>query len=222
MSNNIVGVLEDLKNICLQYYQQNSIIEHVCEVNRVQTDNKANFEFFNSPAYIPRTIIDPNNFPINPVVDKILVNESSYIIEKIKEKSKKAQLSDNILDCIEREATNMLNELDVKAIIVPRGLYSQIPIWNNRLNPNVTNNLNTHLHLSVPREVRVVIPPHGIVFDNTIIISGKVSNHFDFISNDENRLEVGYNSPKGNQIPFWARIWCRFKVVDSDDNITIS
>jgi len=221
MSDELINTLDILKNRVIEYYKENSIIDHIGQVDVAPSENKSKFTWITSKADLPRTNFDPNLFPINPVIEKIVQKEAEYAINEIKKNSIKAKLDDDPLECIKREAVSLFNEQDVKFIILPRKLYVDVPSWNVDLNPNVEER-QKFLHLGVPKSVRVIIPPQGVEF-NDIIISGKTCNYFDFIqSNDGERFEVDYDHNRMGPIPFWVHIWCNYKSTEKSCNVTIT
>lgn len=221
MSEEITNVLEILKNRVKDYYSENSIMDHISQVDIVPPENKAKFEWFTCTANLPRTDLDPNHFPITPVIERIIQQEANYAINKIKENSKKVKLDGDYLECITKEAVSLFNQQDVKFIILPRKLYQQVPTWNASLDPHEIER-QRFLHLGVPRSVEVIIPPQGVEF-NDIIISAKTCNYFDFTkSPDDDRLEVDYDQNRAGTIPFWVHVWCNYKSKENSCNVTIT
>ena len=221
MSDSLENELDILQSRILQEYENNSILNKICKLGENPNGKRADFNWITKKEDFPKQNLVEDNVLTNTIVNNFLADETNYLIDNIRNNSTTVALDGDELNSIRRYTIDYFTEQELLAIIIPRTLWTSVPDWNRTINPQLTDNSNSVLFLGYPKKaVQVVIPPHGVEF-NDIIITSIGCNRLQFIpSKEKNRADVGHEV-YSNKATLYIHAWYKYEKSQLDCNVVI-
>lgn len=208
------GVLEKIRNDSLEYYNEHSIIDAICAPSSVT--RTPDFQEFQHQTQLNRVELANNQIVLpNNLVDLIVNDEINFVLSTIQNEVEIVESNGNIPETIVRVADQLRDHFLPNRIIIPRDFTSEIPEWSKLVNENAQNDFfNLDVGLGIP--LQVIRLPLNHPFSNIIILSEN-SIEYNFVEGtNESRLEIGLETDRGVNIPFWLRTTARIPNLRKD------
>ena len=220
MSENSEEQLQTISNLATRRYQDHSIIRRTCEL--IPNPNPQVLVRFNeAERYSSRALFQVNNLRINQMIDRIVIDETNYLINEINSHSTIRDAQEDLLQSIQDAVTELFtNSFNPISMIVPRRLMMDIHRWNGELNPN-QNNFFNELRVGPGGPLNVSMPAQNIEFNQIMILSRNCNIWEFFPGNNNSSLQIG-SELTPTEIVFWFREQCRFTNDENDGIISLN
>ena len=209
MSENSEDQLRTITTLAANEYQNHSLIHRICDLR--SNPNLRDFKQFNEGARHNHTLYQINELEINQMIDRLVVDETNYLIEQINQNSISGDAKENILESVQNSITELLKGgFNPTSIIVPRRMIVEIPKWNLDINQNLKDNSYTKFYVGLNQPLNVAMPVQNVEFNQIMILSDD-SNNWEYIPKTTNTPPPQIGTELTNtDIVFWFREECKF------------
>lgn len=221
MSDSLQEELSLLASRIRKEYWNSSNLDEICQFIPKPDGKKRNFKWITNKILLPRRNLHSEEVQTNGLLQKILVDEMNYLLENIRSNFPTVDMEGDEVQSIRNQAVNYFSDNKPTTIMIPRSLWTMVPDWNREINGTLVESSNSVLFLGYPSNLRVVIPPNGVDFED-ILISNRVGNRLQYIpdKNTNSRTNVGYEQ-NPDSISFYMHGWYLYEKPDLDCNVII-